>query len=126
MPYKPSKALQQTIEELIQTICKTGGLKLSWAKFWMAIGMMIGEAEAAVIRGLQPDIPNNPSELVEVEGERIAGPIGDFILSCRTLITEEQKRESPNEALIAVLSNAVRLAREYDLIKNSRLVSISD
>lgn len=122
MSYKPSRELQSTIENIILSICQTSGSELSWRKFWMAAGIMIGEAESSVVRSLCPDPPEDGVGLVEVEGDRLAGTLSDFITSCHLLIGKEQKLESPDSEVIAVLSNAIRLAREHDLLKNSRII----
>ena len=48
-----------------------------------------------------------------VAGSRLLGSIADFVRACETHIVEEQDMPSPNNALIATLCDAVRLAREY-------------
>lgn len=62
----------------------------------------------------------NDDILPEIAG-RLDCSLDDFERSCRTCILEEQQSISPNNALIAVLCNAVRLKREYvqEIMKKS-------
>lgn len=50
---------------------------------------------------------------VSVAGDRLEGTIAGFEHSCLVCIREEQESPAPRNHLIAVLCNAVRLAREY-------------
>ena len=54
---------------------------------------------------------------VEVEdvvaGRRLDRSVADFVRSCEVLIREQQERASPDNAVIATLCDAVRLAREF-------------
>ena len=47
-----------------------------------------------------------------IAGDRLPIPIGEFCRSCHALVAEEQAKVDPDNALIGVLCNAVRLARE--------------
>jgi len=51
-------------------------------------------------------------KLPEVEGA-MEGSIANLERACRVLIKEEQEKVSPNNTLIAVLCNSVRMGREY-------------
>lgn len=53
-------------------------------------------------------------ELPIVEGRRLDGTLEEFVRSCRVLLAEEQRRVAPNNALVSLLCDGVRLAREYD------------
>lgn len=44
---------------------------------------------------------------------RLEGSINNFISRCETTIESEQGKGEPDNALIALLCDAVRLAREY-------------
>lgn len=48
-----------------------------------------------------------------VAGERMERTLDDFVRACEVLLDEEQSKVAPNNALIAVLCDAVRLTREY-------------
>jgi hypothetical protein len=52
-------------------------------------------------------------EYPEVGGETMERPIHAFELACRRAIGEEQRRANPDTNLVGILSDAVRLAREY-------------
>lgn len=57
--------------------------------------------------------------LPEVAGRVLTVPIQTFVNRCLVHIEEEQRRANPDNALIAVLCDAVRLAREYvDFMKD--------
>lgn len=57
--------------------------------------------------------------LPKVEG-LLEKPIADHERACLVLLREEQEKLSPNNALIAVLCDSVRLGREYVLyVENS-------
>lgn len=49
---------------------------------------------------------------VSVAGRRLETTLNEFENSCLVLIAEEQDKPNPNNALISVLCNAVRLGRE--------------
>lgn len=51
--------------------------------------------------------------LPAVGGRRMDRSLADFERACRVLLMEEQERVSPNNALISVLCDAVRLSREH-------------
>lgn len=53
------------------------------------------------------------NDLPEVGGRRLEGTLADFERACRVLIGEELEKPAPNNALIATLSDGVRLAREH-------------
>lgn len=48
-----------------------------------------------------------------IAGQRLEGSIADFVRSCHVLVGEEQRKPNPDNALIGVLCNAVRFAREH-------------
>ena len=47
-----------------------------------------------------------------VAGDRMERNLGDFLCACEVSIIEEQEKLAPDNALIALLCDAVRLARE--------------
>lgn len=47
-----------------------------------------------------------------VAGNRMERSTGDFVRACEVLLREEQERPLPNNALVSVLCDAVRLTRE--------------
>jgi hypothetical protein len=47
-----------------------------------------------------------------VAGRRMSASLSDHVMRCEALILEEQERPNPDNALIAVLCDSVRLARE--------------
>lgn len=49
-----------------------------------------------------------------VGGERMERSIADFVRACECLIVDEQEEASPDNALISVLCDAVRLTREME------------
>jgi hypothetical protein len=53
------------------------------------------------------------NELPEICGRRMLGSIVEQEHRCKVLIGMEQEKVSPDNALIAVLCEAVRLGREY-------------
>lgn len=55
----------------------------------------------------------SPIAEVVVAGRKLCGPLNQFIYRCQFFIQEEQDKIAPNNALIDVLCNGVRLAREY-------------
>jgi hypothetical protein len=48
-----------------------------------------------------------------VAGDRLERSLVDFVRACETILEEEQRLVSPNNALIGLLCDAVRLAREH-------------
>jgi hypothetical protein len=54
-----------------------------------------------------------PGTLPLVAGRCIEGTIADFERRCLVHLEEEQRMPFPDNALIAVLCDAVRLSREY-------------
>lgn len=53
------------------------------------------------------------NDLPAVGGRSLNRPIADLERACLVLLAEEQRTISPNNALIAVLCDTVRLGREY-------------
>jgi hypothetical protein len=51
--------------------------------------------------------------LPRVTGGRMDRTIADFRRACRVLLMEEQEQANPNNALVTILCDAVRLSREY-------------
>ena len=54
-----------------------------------------------------------------VAGEWMEATIGMHVARCEHLIREEQAKPSPDNALIAVLCDSVRMAREYTRLAQS-------
>lgn len=63
--------------------------------------------------------------LPEVAGVGPAGTLADFERACRVCIRDEQAKPNPDNHLIAVLCDAVRLKREYVLVVHGTLRSLS-
>lgn len=55
----------------------------------------------------------HPLTPARVAGRRLDGSLAAFEHACGMLLAEEQEKLDANSALIAVLSDAIRLAREY-------------
>jgi hypothetical protein len=55
----------------------------------------------------------NDKPLPEVAGRRLLTSHADFEHRCKVLLMEEQDKPLPNNALIDVLCNAIRLSREF-------------
>jgi hypothetical protein len=51
-------------------------------------------------------------ERATVVGDMLSGTIDDFIRSCEVHLAEEQAKASPDTALVGLLGDAVRMARE--------------
>jgi hypothetical protein len=51
--------------------------------------------------------------LPEVAGDRLLVSHADFEQSCKVLLAEEQEKILPNNAIVSVLCDAVRLSREH-------------
>lgn len=51
---------------------------------------------------------------VHVGGRRLLRSLADFERACKVHIAEEQDKLNPDNALIALLCDAVRLAREQE------------
>lgn len=70
--------------------------------------------------GLVPPatIPNPPEleDLPAVAGDSLGGSLANFTLRCLVLLNEEQNGILPNNAHVAVLCDAVRLAREFEKV----------
>jgi hypothetical protein len=111
MAYKPSRELRLAIETAIQNIASTGGAVEWWKKFWALIGMMMGEVQGEVVRGLEPSLAIE-GELAVVEGREMHGTLKDHEHACITQITKEQRASDVNAPLIALLSNSALLARQ--------------
>lgn len=54
-----------------------------------------------------------PVEPGMVDGDRMLRSIADFVRGCEVCLAEEQQRLAPDNALISLLCDAVRLAREH-------------
>lgn len=52
--------------------------------------------------------------LPAVAGERMDRSLAAYTRACRVLLAEEQERPNPNNALVAVLCDGVRLTREHN------------
>lgn len=119
MSYKPSKELQQAVETSVSEICKARGAEIGWRRFWMLIGMMVGEAQGEVVRGLEPDLAIE-GELAVVEGRKLFGLVKEHEKACITQITKEQRNPDVDSILIALLSNSTLLARQHqDLLEEN-------
>ena len=55
----------------------------------------------------------NPCEEVAVGGNQLLVSNAQFERSCNVLIWEEQQKLEPNNAIVDVLCNAIRLSREH-------------
>ena len=53
------------------------------------------------------------TSLPEIGGERMEGSIAEFEHRCKVYIGEEQSKIAPDNGLISLLCDAVRLAREF-------------
>lgn len=111
--YKPNRALQATITDCVALICQTHGGDVAWRKFWMVMGIMIGEAESNVLKALMPKPMAEGEETATVEGDELYGTLADHERACLTLLANAQKQQSTDIPLIATLCNSVKLAREY-------------
>ena len=61
-------------------------------------------------------------DLPEVGGRRLPCTLAHFERRCRVLLKLEQEKVAPDAALISVLCDAVRLAREHiDAMKDWRV-----
>lgn len=63
----------------------------------------------------------DPRELPEVGGNALDRSIADFDRACRVLIGNEQRKLRPDNHLVAVLCDSVRLGREYVASSNGKL-----
>jgi hypothetical protein len=61
----------------------------------------------------------NSENLPKVGHTRLDCSLAEFEHRCRVLLNDEQRRASPDTALIALLCDAVGLAREHDLTRLS-------
>lgn len=113
MSYKPSVKMQRTIEAIIVDIYKTKGEEASWRRFWACLGVMVGEAEANVLKALMPKPLAEGEEMATVEGSELYGSLADHEQACLTSLANAQKQQSTDIPLIATLCNSVKLAREY-------------
>lgn len=62
-------------------------------------------------------LPKDDVGLPVVGGWRLEGTLADHVRGCRVLIDQEQTSAHPDNALISLLCDSVRLAREYDRAK---------
>lgn len=61
----------------------------------------------------------NPKHLPEVGGRRLDCSNSFFEQRCRVYLSQEQEKVAPDNGLIAILCDSVRLAREYaDYVKD--------
>jgi hypothetical protein len=63
--------------------------------------------------GEAPPAPDD--ELPSIGGYRMERSIADFVRACRVQIRDEQQKPDCDTALIGLLSDAVRMTREYDI-----------
>ena len=63
------------------------------------------------------------SNLPEVVGERVEGTLLDLDRRARRMIACEQEELCPDNALVAILCNTVRLIREHVLLVKERVAS---
>jgi len=60
-----------------------------------------------------PGTISTPDRLPAVAGRQISTSLAEFERKCLVLLEEEQRLPCPNNAIIAVLCESVRLKREY-------------
>lgn len=115
------------LETALELFAESGEFKgLSEQELHRFASIFASGCESARLERQQRDLEDlDTAMVVAVGGDYLQGTLCDHVRACTALIADEQSHHNPDNAVIAVLCNSVRLAREHVQLARSRIQAAS-